>query len=241
MLKRLLGLSHLEIWEGRASVIKLLDVDMVVDRIAYLYANPAQDNLTKSIDEFPGFSSWSDFNLCLKRQEDKASKAYPFIRLPTIPKVKRRKLTPKEDLELVRTIREQNVGSHDLVREPNAWMSCFEVDDCAALNSRIIEAVRSNESKAVKDYRAKGKTPLGRRALCKVAIMKPHTPKKRDRKLFVLATVNKARIDFILTFKNFTAHCIECYQMWLGGDFTIIWPLGAFKPPMPPGHNLVPI
>src|SRR5262245_37021010 len=43
-IKRLLGVSHLNIWEGRATVAQLRDVAAVQDRIAYLYANPAQDD-----------------------------------------------------------------------------------------------------------------------------------------------------------------------------------------------------
>lgn len=60
-LKRLLGLDHLEIWEGDVTVARVLDLDQAKERIAYIYANPAQDNLVECIEKFPGYSSWSEF------------------------------------------------------------------------------------------------------------------------------------------------------------------------------------
>ena len=77
ILKRLLGLEYLEIWEGACSVIKLGELDTVIDRIAYLYANPAQDDLEDSIEKFPGASSWKDFQSCLSKLNDTAEETYP--------------------------------------------------------------------------------------------------------------------------------------------------------------------
>ena len=65
MLKRLLGLEYLEIWEGEPTVAEILDLEKAIERIAYFYANPAQDKLVDSIEEFPGFSSWYDYKKAL--------------------------------------------------------------------------------------------------------------------------------------------------------------------------------
>jgi hypothetical protein len=58
IIKRLLGINQLNLWEGTPTVIDVLDVDAAINRIAYFYANPAQDDLVSSIEKFPGVSSW---------------------------------------------------------------------------------------------------------------------------------------------------------------------------------------
>ena len=61
MLNRLLGRKKRTIWcEGYDSP-KILSLARAISAIAYLYANPAKDNLVNSIEEYPGFSSWKMF------------------------------------------------------------------------------------------------------------------------------------------------------------------------------------
>jgi len=64
ILKRLLGLSFLHVWEGNVSVIKIGDVEAVKDRISYLYANPAQDNRKRSSWHLKNGSFFSDERVC---------------------------------------------------------------------------------------------------------------------------------------------------------------------------------
>ena len=61
MFNRLLGRDKRTVWcEGYDSPIVLTPVRALA-AIAYMYSNPAKDNLERSIDEYPGFSSWQMF------------------------------------------------------------------------------------------------------------------------------------------------------------------------------------
>jgi len=61
MLNRVLGRTKRTVWcEGYDSPV-VLSPTRALSAIAYLYGNPAKDNLETSIDQYPGFSSWEMF------------------------------------------------------------------------------------------------------------------------------------------------------------------------------------
>ena len=69
----LMGWTKRTIWcEGYDSPVVLSPLRALL-ALAYLYANPAKDNLVNSIDEFPGLSSWKMY----KKRENKRIYSYP--------------------------------------------------------------------------------------------------------------------------------------------------------------------
>ena len=241
ILKRLLGLTHMQIWEDRVTVAKLLDLNEVIERIAYLYANPAQDKLVESIEGFPGFSSWYDYKRAGNQIDNEQKERFPWIRLPSIPVLSSSNPKMHEELQVVRQLTADNKIKHDLVRRPNAWMKCFGIKSEAEVkevNDEIFKRIKEKEQAA---REGRGEAPLlGANKMRVQPIMKPHTPKKHGRKIFVLSSDKILRMRYIAEFKQFCDECRECYQAWRRGDFTVEWPLGAFKPPIPPNVNLLP-
>lgn len=237
ILKRLLGLSHLEIWDGEPSVIKIGDLEAAKERIAYLYANPAQDNLEDSIENFPGASSWSEFQQCLEGLEDEVSFFYPWIRLPAVPRLSGRIIDEKEDLRVLEELKEKNKQMFILTRSPNAWMKSFGVtkdSDVKLINSHIISQLRAKESAARERRIGLGKALLGKKKLKNQPILKPHKPKKNDGKIFIITTINEVRLEFIKLFERFVSECKSCLARWRKGELSVKWPPEAFKPPLPP-------
>jgi len=174
-LKRLLGLSYLNIWEGYPMVAEIGTLDDAKDRIAYLYANPGQDNLVESIEQFPGYSSWSDFLGASNKLSSQTVETFPWIRLPSIPKLHSDVLTPSQDRNLVRVITKANKKKHELVRYPNAWMEYYGVEsdkEVEEINKQIIELVRAKELKAREDRKLLNRTVMGRDKLCCQQILK---------------------------------------------------------------------
>jgi len=236
IIKRLLGRDYLEIWDGDPSVIKLGDLDAAKDRIAYLYANPAQDNLEQTIELFPGASSWQEYLACQSSLEDSVSKSYPWIRLPTVPKLSAACMLEKEDLEVVDILLNKNAKLHSLTRHPNAWMKCFGVKDSDVnrVNSQIITRLRQKENIAREARIRDGKSVLGAKRLKSQPIMKTHTPRKKERKIFIISTIEEIRNEFIDKMRSFQMICWDCYRRWKNGEFSVKWPPAAFKPPLPP-------
>ena len=241
-IKRLLGISHLELWEGKPMVAEIADLDKAKERISYLYANPAQDNLVEDIESFPGVSSWQQFKGSLSQLSVVDKTVVPWIRLPSIPRAQSSTLTHREDKALVKALKRANKQKHTLELCPNSWMSCFGVESdeqVQQINHDIIEMVASREGEARATRELEGKTVMGVVKLRSQPILKEHTPKKRQRKIFVLASCNKLRMQIIEQFKEFCAQCRNCYRSWLRGDYSVAWPPGAFKPPIPPNCNYI--
>ena len=236
IIKRHLGRDYLEIWEGIPSVIKLGDLDAAMNRIAYLYANPAQDDLEECIERFPGASSWQEYLVCQNSLDDSVSNSYPWLRLPTVPKLSAACISGKEDQKVIDILIKRNEEIYTLTRCPNAWMKCFGVKDLEVnrVNSQIITLLRQKETIAREIRNRDKKSVLGAKRLKSQPIMKTHTPKKKERKIFIITTLKEIRVEFIEKMRSFQMICCDCYQRWKNGEFSVKWPPAAFKPPLPP-------
>ena len=243
-IKRLLGLKFLDLWEGNPMVAEIADLDAAIDRISYIYANPAQDNLVDQISEFPGFSSWREFKSNTTHLVASTTEEFPWIRLPSIPALESRVLSRGEDARLAKQLRSENKVIHALVRNPNAWMRCFGVRsdaEAVEINSRILQNLELREEAARQKRKTEKRSVLGAERLKSQPIMKPHVPKKKDRKVFLLCSIKELRIKLIEEFKSFCEQCSECFRRWKARDFSGEWPNGAFRPPLPPIVNLLTV
>ena len=242
IIKRLLGIEQLNLWEGSPTVIDVLDLEAGINRIAYFYANPAQDDLVNNIEKYPGVSSWNDFQRADNTVNATHTEHYPWLRLPSIPLLDSPSLTNQQSLYLCEVLRKENTQLHELVRKPNLWMKSFGVtsdEDVEEANKKILERLRIRELEAEELRKKSGKSVIGIDRLIVQPIMKAHKPKKKDRKIFCISTYADLRISFIKGFKRFCEECRTCYEKWLTGDFTIEWPPGAFKPPIRPSYNVL--
>lgn len=242
IIKRLLGKNSLNIWDGKPSVIKLGDLEAVIDRIAYLYANPAQDNLETRMENFPGLSSWNEFQASLDKIDAKTSEECPWIRLRSVPELSSSNPSQSEGSKIIEQLCKANKELHLLVREPNRWMRCFGIQqdsDVERINSQIISQLRQREVLAEDRRIKRNKKVLGAKKLQNQPLLKPHTPKKNERKIFIFASVKEIRLEFIERFEKFTADCKDCLRRWRAGELSVTWPLGAFKPPLRPIASLL--
>ena len=242
IIKRLLGLERLSIWEGESTVMEIAGIEEAIDRISYLYANPAQDDLEDCIEKFPGCSSYKEFTQSEDKLDASVSKKYPWIRLPSVKPLKSRVLSRTEDRRLTYRLKNKNKKLHTLTREPNAWMKAFGVksdSEVESLNKRIIKALRHRERESEERRIDEKKPVLGAKKLKEQALMKAHKPKKNSIKVFIYSHCNEYRVKAIKTFKEFSDKCRECYLEWKRGNFSVEWPPGAFKPPLPPVCNIL--
>ena len=243
VMKRLLGLDYLSIWEDRPMIARLADQQAVKNRIAYLYANPANDNLEDSIERFPGYSSWQGFSRSMTSLSAKTEEFFPWIRLPSVPKLLSPVLNSSQDTNYVKMLKNSNKKyKHQLVRQPNAWMSCFGITEdreVADTNAEIVTDLRAREQEARELRLEEGKKVLGRTELMRQPILKEHQPKKKSVKIFVICTIKELRQRIIQEFKDFCDACSDCYQAAKAGDYSVRWPPGAFRPPLPPLVNVL--
>lgn len=241
-IKRLLGKQYLRIWEGRVSVIKIDDLEHAKRRIAYLYANPAQDDLETSITRFPGYSSYSDFKEAGHKGIDTAvEENVHHLKLTSLPTLPSPKLSMTQTRNIVRLLENRNKDLQLLQRQPNYWMKTFQIkeSEVRTINISIEAELESREQKAAERREKLNKKVLGRNKLLNQPIMAAHTPKKRGRKIFYVGVSKERRIAYLNQFKAFCEKCSECYREWLRGNFSVEWPPGAFRPALPPNMNIL--
>ena len=115
LINRLLGRRKRTIWcEGYDSPV-VLTPEKALSVIAYFYANPAKDNLTETIDLFPGLSSWKMF------QRKTYSKVWKRIRRPAVRALPHHSSRAYTD-EAQRLLKDSS-SKHTFSIQPNAWLS----------------------------------------------------------------------------------------------------------------------
>ena len=83
-----------------------------------------------------------------------------------------------------------------------------------------------------------GRRVLGRNRLKTQSLRKQYIPKKFSKaNPFIICSDNAQRVAEIAGYKEFCKQCDEAYQAWKIGDYTVEWPVGSFKPAMPPMAN----
>lgn len=241
-IKRLLGYEILHLWEGTPMVALIPDIDTAIDRIAYFYANPSQANLEDSIERYPGLTSWNEFELSLSNPNAKCSTSATWIRARSLEKLPSPGLSRFQDIFFFEKFINSNKKSHELIVEPNAWMKCFNINNTSeviAINQSIVSNIIFREQKSRERRALKGEKVLGAHKLVLEPIMKPHKPKKKNKKIFVICLDKNLRLSLIKDHQKFCALRRERYEEWKIGDFSSPWPPGAFRPPMPPLSNLL--
>jgi hypothetical protein len=228
-MKRVLGKKKMNMWEGRPTAIRLLDPAAVISRLSYFYGNPSKANLIDRIEDYPGLSSWAEFQKA-DRIDSTFTYEIPWIRIPAVPKVGARSITRREDRKLTVRLAKSARKKSILRIEPNAWMKCFNLEqkDVAVFNADCLGQLRVAEQEARVLREAKGRKPKGAALLREEAIMRSHTPKKKERKIFVIGTDKEARINYINMVKGILA---ECRRLFLK-NLMHLWPAGVFRPSM---------
>ena len=243
-LKRLMGKRHLRVWAGSPVASVIVDRERAIDKFAYLYANPAKANLVDTIDEYPGLSSWQEFQqLSANKSVDVQSvRAVPWIRLKNIPKLDDMCLTSAKDSEVTaRMLKDSEDNKHDLVLKPNAWMRAFgiaEPEEVKEVNQEITLRTRLNELAARALREIFKKEPLGPIKLRSEPIFKPHEPPPVQRKVIVQSSVPKLRAKYIWFIKKIADYADSLLELWRNGA-TVNWPPGVFRPPLRPVANFI--
>lgn len=226
---RLLGRRKRTIWcEGYDSP-NLLTVDDVVDKIAYLYTNPAKDNLEDSIDRYPGLSSWSRFTA------KKHTKQCPWIRRDELFPLQSTMITLKQSEGLARKLKHRASITHSFEIHPNAWMEAFsihEVKEQIEINNRITNQVKQREDEFRKTRLKEGKSVAGAERLALQPMDKHYIPSRHGRKMWCISSDIELRKAFIWTLKHLVGRAMEVFERWKVGDYSVQFPPGLYPPAM---------
>lgn len=237
--KALLGARTLSLWEDRVGVPKIATLKDAIERVVYLYCNPAKASLCETIDEYPGVNTWKAFLAAepsVDAEVDIEAYWYPVAAIPKIPRSK--KLSRWDDEGLCLKMKQSRERQrHSIVVKPFKWLQVFGVNDPEQIESirqDIIRRVRETEA----DYRLQ-RTQAGKRAfkpgeLQREAYMRHHVSVKQGRKIFIICSEPHLRAKEIKLYKFVLQVCRDNYVKAKAG-IRVEWPPGTFTPWFPPG------
>ncbi|MEN9846482.1 MAG: hypothetical protein RIS36_1629 [Pseudomonadota bacterium] len=236
--KALLGLPSLSLWEDRPTAAEVATLDDAIKRIVYIYCNPSNASLSDSIEQYPGINSWSAFLQCDPTVDAEVAinaRWYPVSEIPQLPT---RSLSPKQDSRLRQQLIDSKKASHHpVVVKPFKWLEAFGIIEPARIEEirqKIISQVREKERENAESRLAAGRRSVPRAVLLRQPYMKPHTPKKKERKIYLICGDKELRLKLLQGFRAIFARCRECYQRAKEG-IRVDWPPGTFTPWFPPG------
>jgi hypothetical protein len=238
--KALLGVKSLSLWEDRPTVAEVATLDDAIRRIVYIYCNPSNASLCDSIEQYPGINSWSAFLECEPRVDAEVvvdARWYPVSEIPQLPS---RSLSPNQDARLhLELVASENALDHPITVKPFKWLEVFgitEPDKIEHIRQKIIAQVRETERISAEARSAAGKRSVPRSVLLREPYMKPHTPKKKERKIFLICGDRELRLELLARFSQILDRCRECYRQAKEG-LRVEWPPGTFTPWFPPGFT----
>ncbi len=230
-IKRLLGLSRLNLWE-HTGVHLLPSAETVIDRIAYLYANPAKANLVERIEDYPGLNSFQSFKASSGEISSDATESVAWIRAKYLEKLDDLTLTEEAESKILSKIFRKVYYRNKLRIEPNIWMRCFEASpqQAAEWHIKTLGVLTGKEDEARKSRLKEEKPIMGSKKLKAQAIMSPFIPRKYQRGVFVICLDKDKRLRIISLVKGVRKLAHDLYQEKFKYGQDVRWPAGIFPP-----------
>ena len=230
MINGLLGRDKRTLWcEGYDSPI-VLTPRRALMAIAYLYANPAKDNLETSIDRYPGFSSWEMF------RSGKFSRQWKRLKRPQFTPIPRDANNLRGYTKFAENILSDSKEMQTFTLEPNAWMEAFGYhtpEEQQKINDQLIARVRTIEARADRKRVREKKRVFGRDRLLSQVFDTTYQPKRTGKRMWCLSERRRLRQQFIRYFRALMQKARDVRKQWKLGDVTVPYPPGLYPPSMP--------
>ena len=232
---RLLGRRQVTVWcEGYDSPA-ILTVDDLVEKMAYVYANPVRAHLSDSIRTYYGVSSWNMF------ASGQTSKEIRRIRRPFIQPLPKGKLSPRQQKQLAAVAEEKAEEALEFILTPNAWTIAFpNYESVEHFNQRVQLRLLQIEAEMAAERQAKQATLPSAVAVLTQPINTHYLPQKFGRRMWCICGDVTLRIAFIKFIKELRKKSQLVRKLWKCGNRSEPFPIGLFPPCQPVLANLLP-
>lgn len=230
MINGLLGRTKRTLWcAGYDSPIVLTPIRALI-AIAYLYSNPAKDNLESSIDRYPGFSSWNMF------RSGRLTRRWKRLRRPQFKTIPRDANNLRGYTKLAAEVVAASDETQTFILEPHAWMEAFgyhSSEEQRRLNDQLIARIRLLEERAEKKRIREKKRVIGKDRLIAQVFDITYRPRRTGRRMWCLSEKRGVRVEFIRFFKALIQKARAVRERWKLGDVAVPYPPGLYPPSMP--------
>jgi REP element-mobilizing transposase RayT len=232
---RLLGRRQVSVWcEGYDSPT-ILTLDDLVEKLAYVFANPVRAHRTDSISNYKGVSSWQMVTSGV------LSKEVPRIRRNFIKPLPKGVLSPEEQKRESARLQQLAKETLRFTLYPDAWTLAFPNQATPdELNQRVLGRIKEVEQDLAA-IRARERIALPTEYQVVTQPMDvPYSPKTFGRRMWCICRNVPLRMAFIKFVKELRAHARDVRHAWARGDYTATFPVGLFPPCQPILANLLP-
>lgn len=233
---RLLGRRNENVWDGRAHVALLGNVDAVEKQLVYSYLNPVAANFVDKASQWFGVGSYR----FLFDQTPERHKWIPSSKLSKLPNAG---FTRKGIKRLCRYLDSIESEEYLLEIDPYIWKQCFnETKNLSneVIRERILKRITEEEDYYRRQRKEQRQCLVDVEQLILQNPHKPYKPEKFGRRVYCICTDPELRRMLIQAYQTFCKECRTAWQSWKAGDFSAKYPPGAFLPPRPPLANIMP-
>jgi hypothetical protein len=232
---KLLGRRQVTVWcEGYDSPA-ILTIDDLIEKLAYVYANPARAHQAESITKYLGVSSWNMFT------SGKLVKEVKRIRRPLLQPLFRGSVSINNHDDLASSIEQQTNESVSFTLSPNAWMKAFPFySKPDELNRRVSMRINEMEEEAAVARQEKRWAVPCVKDTRNQPIDLSYAPTSFGRRMWCICSDIPIRISFIALIKSLKAQAREVRLSWAQGYRDRPFPPGLFPPCQAPAANILP-
>lgn len=231
----MLGRRKRTVWCEGFSKTPILTLSRMIEKLVYIYTNPAKDALVDSIEEYPGATSWRAF--C----GGSRSRRYPRLHRPMIPYLPGRAYSLYEYKKQIKLLKKMATSSQVLELTPEAWMPFFGItteEEQRQIRDEVIARVREREEQYRRERLREGKTVIGAGKLMLAHLEPDYMPERTGKKMWCLCDNTELRVSYIAWAKEIKKRAREVYERWKQGDFSVSYPPGVFPPAVPKLANM---
>jgi len=232
---RLLGRRQVTVWcEGYDSPV-ILTLDDLVEKLAYVYANPVRAHRAASISAYQGVSSWAMFTSGNLTREVKR------IRRTFLGPIAIGVVSAAVRKNEAAVVENQATEILSFTLSPDAWTIAFPNHGSPHnVRERLFQRVEEIEREiAVARDRESISLPSDSQITSQPIDM-PYVPKSFGRRMWCICRDIPLRIAFISFIKSLRTKARKVRLQWLQGDWREPFPTGLFPPSQPILSSLLP-
>ena len=232
---RLLGRRQVTVWcEGYDSPV-ILTLDDLVEKLAYVYANPVRAHRAASISAYQGVSSWGMFTSGNLTREVKR------IRRTFLGPIATGNVSATERRQEASVVEKQVTETLSFSLSPDAWTIAFPNHGSPhEVSEKLFKRVEEIEHEMVVTRERESISLPSDSQTAAQPIDMPYAPKAFGRRMWCICSDIPLRIAFISFIKILRAKARKVRLQWLRGDWREPFPTGLFPPSQPMLSRLLP-
>jgi REP element-mobilizing transposase RayT len=232
---RLMGRRQVTVWNAGYDSPTILTLDDLIEKTAYVYANPVRAHRTDSIDNYLGVSSWKMFT------SGNYTKEVLRIRRPFVNALPKGVLSPAEQQRKAAQLTAKASETLTFSLSPDAWTEAFPNQmTVQEFNQKVLKRIRQIEQEMA-DLRKKERIILPTEyQIITQPIDTQYSPTTFGRRMWCICGNIHVRMAFIAFVKQLVLQARDVRRAWARGDFSLPFPPGLFPPSPPMLANLLP-